>query len=359
MAFHSRLNYSFGNEDWSTEHRALRIRPSDRVISITASGDRPLHNLLDNCKEVVAVDSNKNQNLLLALKMAAMEQLDFRDYLAFLGATDGINRLDCLHQMKQEMPAELSRHWLKEKKRIDAGILFQGSLERLTQIIAGVLRVIMPYKVPRLFAIRDLQEQQEFVRTRWDTNFLRRGFNFFLHRSFTLPFLKDPGLYAQVPDSFPVGAYIYKRMNNYLQRHLAHESILLSLLFTGRVSPEVYPPYLTQKGYDVIRNRLKRLSYHTADIVEFLESSPDNYFDAFSLSDVASYISPDKFKRLMFAVYRTATPGARFSIRQFLSFHEIPIDLRERFQRDLALEQELENEDRCFVYRVMVGSIAK
>ena len=41
--FFSRLSYSFGNEDWRTEKRALGIRPHDQVLCITASGDRPLN----------------------------------------------------------------------------------------------------------------------------------------------------------------------------------------------------------------------------------------------------------------------------------------------------------------------------
>lgn len=358
-AFYSKLNYSFGNEDWSTDHRALRIQPTDRVVCITASGDRPLHNLLDNCKEVIAVDANSQQNYLLALKMAAMQQLDFADYLSFLEGDKKIDQMDCLQYLKQHMPSEASLFWHKQRQSIQAGVLFQGSLERLTQNFAILLKVLMPYKVPELFAIRDLQEQQEFIQRRWQSPLLKNMFNILLHPFTILTFLRDPGLYAQVPRSFPVGDYIYKRMNNYLLRHLANESILLSLIFRGTVDPEMYPPYLTKSGYDSIRMRLNRLSYQTADIVDYLESSPDNHFDAFSLSDVASYISPEKFKRLMHAVCRTATPGARFSIRQFLSFHSMPTELREKFQRDSKLEQELENEDRCFVYRVMAGSIAK
>ena len=54
---------------------------------------------------------------------------------------------------------------------------------------------------------------------------------------------------------------------------------------------------------------------------------------------------------------KTAKPGARFCLRQFLSSYEIPPHLRKHFVRDLSLERKLEDVDNCFVYRFMVGNI--
>jgi S-adenosylmethionine-diacylglycerol 3-amino-3-carboxypropyl transferase len=56
--FYSRLSYSFGNEDWLTEHKALQIQPTDSVLCVTASGDRPLNLLTKELKALVAVDAN-------------------------------------------------------------------------------------------------------------------------------------------------------------------------------------------------------------------------------------------------------------------------------------------------------------
>lgn len=60
--FYSRLSYSIGNEDWKTEQKALQITPEDRILCVTASGDRPLNLLYSNCKEIVSVDANPFKN---------------------------------------------------------------------------------------------------------------------------------------------------------------------------------------------------------------------------------------------------------------------------------------------------------
>ena len=67
--FYERLNYSFGNEDPFTELKALRIKPSDTVVCVTASGDRPLNLMSCPLEKIYCVDLNPIQNHLLSLKL--------------------------------------------------------------------------------------------------------------------------------------------------------------------------------------------------------------------------------------------------------------------------------------------------
>ena len=62
--FMTTLNYASCNEDWRSEWDALEIKPNDRVLCITGSGDRPLNLLLQNPKDVIAMDLNPIQNNL-------------------------------------------------------------------------------------------------------------------------------------------------------------------------------------------------------------------------------------------------------------------------------------------------------
>lgn len=357
--FFSRLNYSFGNEDWKTEQKALRVRPSDRVLCITASGDRPLNILFEDCKELVTIDANPLQNHLLSLKMAAMKRLDYKEYLAFLGANVGKNRKGTLKLLSSAMDQQAAQYWSHHEKHIEAGVLYEGAVEKITKKTAAFVRMMRPRKVEKLFSMRILKDQQHFLYNEWDSYFWKKAFDLGMNPIFTRLFVKDPGLFAHVPSSLPIGAYFYQRLHACLERHLACESSLVSLLLLGKVNKEAYPPYLTEEGVRTIRKRLNRISIKTADLISYLESVPENSFDVFSLSDVASYISEDDYLRLIRGVYRAAKPGARFSIRQFLSFRHLPENLESFFIRDNQLEQQLEEEDRCFVYRFMVGTISK
>jgi len=356
--FFSKLSYSLGNEDYRTEQKALRVQPNDTLFCITGSGDRPLHLLLKECRQIVTVDPNPFQNHLLQLKCAALELFDYEHYLAFLGASPDFSRKSSLHMLLDRLDAASYEFWKKNILMVEKGILYQGALERWIKRLSFFIRAIGKEKIDQLFSFEDLEEQREFLRNHWNDRVWKKLFNLALHPLICRFLIKDPRLYLNVDPTLRPGSYICDRMQACLYRCLANQNPLISLCFKGQLSEEAFPPYLTEKGSQTIKNRLNKLSINTADIIDFLESSEENYFDCFSLSDFASYLTPPQFKRLLSAMIRSAKNGARFSIREFLSNHQLE-EFTRHFKRDSVLEEDLEQEDNCFVYRYMVGTIEK
>ena len=349
-SFFSRLSYSFGNEDWKTEAAALKIQPEDTVLCVTASGDRPLNLLLSECKQLISIDANPLQNALLELKKAAMASLPFEEYLSFLGAIPCKNRLELLQKIGGSFPFS--------KRMIRKGILYQGATERLCGLGAKVLRLTRGSKVDRLFQFDSIEEQKHFVKQEWNTPAWQKVCRYGLHPWVTRRTLKDPGLYAYVDPHIHPGMYICERMNQSLEHQLAKDSYFISLILKGSVDPRAFPPYLTEDGANRIRKNLGRLTTQIIDLISYLKQAPSESIDCFSLSDVASYISDEDFVTLLKELHRTAKPGARFSIRQFMSRRMIPKELAPLFSRDLPLEKELEHQDNCFVYHFTVGTVA-
>ncbi len=359
MPFFTRLNYSFGNEDWGTELKALKIKRSSHVLCVTASGDRPLHLMLDSPAKITAIDANSIQNHLLELKYAALNTLDYDDYIGFLGVVSSKNRESQFQKVAKEMTPLAASFWNKNGSLIMNGVLYQGHIERVTRYVAAASSLFRPYKTKRLFEQQDLSTQSKFVQDEFDTMALRKIFDIVLSRLVSKTLTIDPGLYQNIPNEFRLGHYIYDRMLNVLHRYLAKENPLVSLLFRGYVGWEALPPYLKPPGVEKIRNCNTQLSILTEDMIKHMENVLPCTYDTFSLSDVASYISQEKFNRMITGMYHAATPGARFCIRQFSSNHQIPIGLRDRLVRDTALEKQLEKEEKCFIYRFMVGKILK
>lgn len=211
----------------------------------------------------------------------------------------------------------------------------------------------------KLFAFHNIEDQRRFIREEWDTKAWKKAFEFSLHPWMTRLFLQDPGLYEYLGQKIKPATYIRERMNASLSRVLARENLLVSLVLLGKVCPEGYPPYLKEQPSEKIKKGLGKICTVDSEIVSCLEQSPANHFDAFSLSDVASFISKEQFGKLLKEMIRTARPNARFCIRQFMSDYFIPKELNAHFQRESTLETQLEEEDRCFVYRFMVGQISK
>lgn len=359
--FFSRLSYSFGNEDWHTEQLALRVAPGNRTICVTGSGDRALHCLLSEGAEVHAIDANPIQSHLLELKVAALRQLDFSDYLGFLGAAPSSKRARHLPELASHMCSQAASCWLSRKAMIEKGIIYQGHMERRLKTVSTIIGALRGKKVERLFASEGIEQQRELVDREWNSWSWRAAFDVILHPRLALGgrWIRDPGLLKQIPTRLHVGRYLCQRINAYLHRNLAKESLLLSLFLLGHVKAEGLPPYLTAQGAEIIRTNLDRLKITTGNIIEHLHAVEENSIDRFSLSDVASYMSESHFHQLVRGVYRSARPGARFCMRQFLSDHPLPPELVSKMPRELPLEAELENRDRCPVYRYMVGTVVK
>lgn len=356
--FYSRISYSFGNEDWKVERKALKVKPSDRIICITASGDRPLHLLLDECAEVVSVDLNPLQNHLLDLKMRAMQHFDTDSYVSFLGGRQDNERAAKFQVLQRKLGEQSRTFWTANPKLISRGVLYQGAIELLCQKFAMAMKVLRRHKVRKLFDHDELDEQRHFLDNHWDTSLWRFIVRGIINSPWLHSFLKDPGL-SNHGGAIQQGEYIYNRLHGSLRRILARDNPFLSLIFRGYVAPETFPPYLIKSGIGKIRRQLHKLKSHTANMIDFLEQSPPASFDCFSMSDIASYMPAKDFERLLRAIYVAARPGARFSIRQFMSERHIPGDLQGAFQRNPQLEHELEEEEYCFVYRFMAGTIAK
>lgn len=351
-AFLSTLNYSSCNEDWETERRALRIGPGDRILCVAGSGDRPLHLLLDAPAGIVAIDFNANQIRLLELKIAALTTFDYDEYVEFLGLHEPTRDLDAL---AARLPAPLRDFW----RSFDGEpVLYSGRWERYYRALSRLSRMMRGRTIRDLLSIKDLDEQRAFVRDRWDRWWWRLTFDVLCSRGFSRLFLADPAFYANVDPHLGIGRYIYDGMLRVLDRRLARENFMLALVLAGRLSPHDLPPYLRAESFGPLRELAHRIETRAADLVGFLEKT-DERFTRFSFSDVPSYLRPAGFGRLLDGMVRSAAPGARFCIRQFLTGHRVPGRFDGILRREPELEEELRREDRAFAYRFIVGTIGR
>ncbi len=358
--FFSRLSYSFGNEDWLTEYKALQVKPDSRVVCITASGDRPLNLLTQDCQEIIAIDANPIQNYLLDLKATALKHLDDEAYSSFLGVSPSLGRKGTLRSLSPLLTVEAAKYWKERDRLIHDGVIYQGATEKWARHFSFLLRLVRSREIQTLFSMTDIDEQKAFLDKEWNHRLWKTGINLCLNRWFCKLFFKDPGVYAAYAGkSANPGEYFYQRLIDSLNHHLARHCALIALVFIGKVPTEALPPYLHVEHLDRIRKRLDRLSWKTTDIISYLNTVPENSIDRFSLSDVPSYLDYDHFLQLLKGIYRAAKPEARFCLRQLMTNYKLPEGLKPYFSRELALEEQLQREDRSFAYHFMVGKILK
>ena len=342
--------YSSINEDYRTERRALQIGADDEVLCITGSGARPLDLLIEDPRHLVAVDHDASQSALLELKVAALRELTFAEYRVVLGlepASPGERRALLERLGPTALCAEdLAAH----------GVLYVGRWERYYARLSRLVRLIRGSLIDALFDCDSIEAQRALVRERWDSWTWRCVFGAVCSPTVSRWCFGDAAYYRHV--AVPVGRTLHTRMLRALDRSLAKDNFMLSLVFRARLSESDLPPHLTEAGFVALRSRLDRLEIRTARVEDALAAESGRYTRV-SFSDAPSFLDAGAFNALCVCLAENATPGARFCVRQFLTRYTMPATLARQLRREPELEQALALEDHAFAYEFLVGTVVR
>lgn len=355
--FFDRIVYSSSNEDGASERAALRIGPADSVLAVLGSGARAFELLMNPVGELEAIDQNVHQCALAHLKVAAY-QLDYRDFALVLGLRDGgaRGRVRLYREgLRGRLAAPWRDYWDAHETLIAGRVIYCGTWESYFRWFARAART-KGSALEALFAAPDLWAQQEIWRSSWCDWRWRAGLWAFGRRATWKYLLREPGIERIAPD-FDITAHLAGTFDRCAERHLFRETPYLHLLFRGEYPPEgPFPDHLSEAGFERVRTRLDRLRIVNASLSTHMEER-EGAFDAFSLSDVSSYASPEEHARIWSALLHTARPGARVCERYFLAAGAGDDAASARFVRDRALEAQLEEQDDTFIYRFRCGEI--
>jgi S-adenosylmethionine-diacylglycerol 3-amino-3-carboxypropyl transferase len=352
--------FSSCNEDTACELRALGDLAGKRVFAVTAGGGRVLNLLVGRPAEIVAVDLNPAQNHLLELKMAGLRALDHASYLRFLGVRPAADRAATYQRLRGALSAAARAFFDAHPDLIERGVLLEGKLERYLRRVAAALRVLHPLGISRLFSFDDLEEQRRFV-DRLDRPRFRAVAQLACRRTMLRLFSGDPGFYRHVPAEVSLHRAIYGGVMEHFRHRLARDNPLMQLVFFGRwIREEALPIYLNAATFDQVKTALEttRVVQVTSLVGEALASSREAPFDAFSLSDISSYLDDAQHARLFDDVLAAARPGARICSRSNIHHRPLTAAQAARIARDRALEDELAIADHSCVHRFVVGGVA-
>ena len=351
--------FSSCNEDSGSELRAFGDLSGKHVLCITAGGGRVLNLLSARPERICAVDLNPVQNYLLELKAAGMRALDHGAYLRFLGVRECTARLATYRTLRNQLSAGARAFFESHPQLIEAGVLFQGRLERYFHRLSKVLQWTQPLGARRLFECENIQQQRAWVH-RLNSPVFRAMCETACRRSVLQMFSGDPGFYRYVPPEISLHRVIYAGVIEHFMHHLARKNPLMQLVFFGRFIDETaLPPYLNASSYDQIREALGRvqLEIRSARMDEVLPQAGPAAFDAFSLSDISSYLDAAAHDQLFADTLAAARPGARLCSRSNLHHRALRPEHEARIQRDRALEHELSIADHSCVHKFLIGTI--
>lgn len=350
----SAIWYSACNEDGASETKALRPA-GKRLLCITASGSRAFDLLLADAAEVVAIDQNLGQTALAELFATAYVHCDYQTFLGLAGLCDDPARRERLDGLLPFLSAVTRAFWARNRDLVAGGLLYCGRWEGFLRGFrhwAGARRRRL---ADRLLMCANSEEQWTLWQAQWDDWQWRLFLRVLALRPLWRWGLREPGI-AFVPGDFDMAGYARGRFDHAARRlHLAGLPFAW-LLLNGAYHPDVLPPYLTEAGYTLIRERVGRLKLHTSSLQETIAAADPGAFDGASLSDYSSYCDLAVQRQVWCDLARGLRSGAVVCERKFFNKTGVDIPQEYGFSRDRKLEEDLSAGDGAWFYSFVVAS---
>jgi len=343
---HDYIRYANCWEDADVLLEGLRIQQGDRVLSIGSAGDNSFSLLVNDPELVVAVDINPIQLGLIALKKAAIQVLDYSEFLQFLGFRECENRLDLFEQIKVFLNADLQQFWSTRTEEIERGIIHQGKFERYFQLFhTKILPLIhTSRRIQTLFEEKSESEQAIFYQEQWNNLRWRFLFKVFFSKFVMGRLGRDPQFLKEV--EVPVSTFILQQAEQHLSRSACQSNYFLHYIMIGCFG-EYLPHYARRENFELIKKRLDRLQIFNG-LVEDVFREYSN-FNKFNLSNIFEYMTPELFRKVTDNLVENGVDDSRYVYWNLMVSRRMS-EINNKLQYDSEASNELNQKDRGFFY---------
>lgn len=362
MDQHNKINYSQCWEDPDVLVKSLKVTELDDILSVTSGGDNVLTLALENPKSITAIDVNPTQNYLLELKLAAIKNLEYKDFLEFLGVHTSMRRTEIFSTLKQNLSDDSRKWWENNLPLIKNGIIHAGKFENY---LAFFRTKVLPFIhseqiIHKLLSLKTAETQKRFYDENWDTLRWRLIFRLFFNKTFLDWFGRAPQsfTYTQIKD---VASHYLKRTGYALTEVSVVHNYFLHFILTGTyLNHDDLPPYLKQKNFGQLKDVVDKIKIVTCNVAKFLSSRHDDSFSKFNFSDIFETMSDDQKDALFKNLVRAGRNGSIIVYWNNLVERHHPGFLDEYILADAETANALHQNDRTFFYsRLIIESIKK
>ena len=347
-----RIRYAQVWEDADVLVQALRVQPTDTVVSIGSAGDNCLALLAEGPARVIAVDLNPAQLACIRFRKAALGALSYVQYLELMGSRASDRREVLLTRVAVKLDAEDQRFWAQRKRAILRNGL--GGVGKFESYFRLFRRGVLPFAHSRddvgaLLAQRPADQRASFYDEHWNTPAWAALVNTFFSRPVMGSLGRDPAFFDHAEGG--AAAHVAAKCRRAAIEQDPSANPYLHWILTGRHG-EALPRPLTLECFEGARTRLDRL--------ELFEGSMDALAlsgvraDAFNLSDIFEYMAPEAHEQSYARILHMARPGARLAYWNMMTPRRAPAAFADKVRTRTDLEAALKPRDKAFFYRDFV-----
>lgn len=343
-----KVRYAQVWEDADILVAALRPKAGDTVVSIASAGDNALALLAEGAERVIAVDLNPAQLACVRLRIAAYATLTHAEFLELMGSRASGRRAFLLDQVAQKLSPEDQKFWAKLKDpvvRLGAGGV--GKFENYFKIFR---EWVLPFihnreTIDEVMRPREPEDRGPFFDKYWNIWGWRTMLKVFFSKTVMGRLGRDPAFFDHVKGS--ASDHVAALTRKALAEQDPSDNAYLHWILRG-THGEALPRAWMEERFETIRDRLDRLELRLCTVETLADEGIKA--DAFNLSDIFEYMSPEAHEKAYGTILAASRPGARIAYWNMMAPRRAPAAHAARVTTNAELEAKLKPLDKAFFY---------
>lgn len=327
--------YSEVMEDYSVISEALGLQQGEIAVVVSSAGDNVFNAALEGARHVFGVDISPLQIDFCRLKEAAIATLSWKELAELMGVEEATpeRRLELLERLPLEGPvAEFRRPGIADLFT-EQGLAGSGHLSAfVAPLRQGLQSIVGSDTLERILTERDRGVRERLWRESFESEGVLGFFGAALNEQ-TISGAFIPAWAFPRMSEKPFHVFYHRILKQRLVDSDPTSNYFLHRLWRGRFpSSEDLPPYLQRRNYAHLQESLSRITWHSADLFEFLRTLPVSSVHVFNLSNILDWSKDEHYRQLWEEVDRVAAPNARAFLRSFLSDRALPETMAGRWR---------------------------
>ncbi|MGB3471820.1 MAG: DUF3419 family protein [Erythrobacter sp.] len=314
-------------EDPVVDMEGLAIQPDSRVMCIASGSCNALSYLTANPAQVTAVDLNRAHVALGQLKITAIRHLpNYERFQRFFGHADHAeNKAVYSEMIAPHLDPESRKYWEKRditgRRRISyftKGLYKRGLLGNFIGL-AHLFAKLYKVDLGKLLEAQSIEEQREVFERELAPVFDKKFVRWLTDQPASLFGLGiPPAQFVELAGDERMAEVLRRRLEKLACDFEVKDNYFAWQAFGrgyARNEDAPLPPYLQRANWDVMRDRIDRLSVERANMVHWIGDRDEASMDRFVLLDAQDWMNDAQLDELWGRITRASRPGARVLFR--------------------------------------------
>ena len=342
------IRYAQVWEDADILVAALRPKPGDTVVSIASAGDNALALLAEGPERVIAVDLNPVQLACVRIRAAMYRMHSHGEFLELMGSRASGRRAHLLDQVAATLSDEDQKLWRGLKDQlVKYGV---GGVGKFENYFRTFREWVLPFvhnsdTIELLLRERHADERAAFYDRYWNIWGWRMMLKVFFSRYVMGKLGRDPAFFDHVEGG--PSSQVARLTRKALVDQDPAVNPYLHWILRG-THGDALPRALALERFETIRDRLDRLEVRLCTVETLAEEGVKA--DAFNLSDIFEYMSPEAHEKAYGTILAASLPGARIAYWNMMAPRRAPASMASKVTTNAALEAKLKSLDKAFFY---------